>query len=65
MRLTPQRQDRVAFLAPLAAVVLFFAVIVATLRYLRLEESNREQQTVQRDLEYTQQRMHLRLLEQQ
>ena len=65
MRLTPQRQDWVAFLAPLAAVVLFFAVIVATLSYLRLEESNREQQTVQRDLEYTQQRMRLRLLEQQ
>jgi PAS domain S-box-containing protein len=65
MRLTPQRQDRVAFLAPLAAVVVFFAAIVATLSYLRVEESNREQQAVQRDVEYTQQRMRLRLLEQQ
>lgn len=52
-------------LAPLAAVLLFFAAIVATLTYLRLEEIDREQEAVQRDVEYTQQRLRLRLLERQ
>ena len=60
-RLTPHRQDRVAMLAPLAAVMLFFAAIVAALGYLRLEEMDREQEAVQRDVEYTQQRLRLRL----
>jgi len=64
-RLTPHRQDRVAMLAPLAAVLLFFAAIVAALGYLRAEEMDREQQAVQRDAEYTQQRLRLRLLERQ
>ncbi|CAM8623298.1 nifL_nitrog, nitrogen fixation negative regulator NifL [Comamonadaceae bacterium] len=64
-RLTPHRQDRVAMLAPLAAVMLFFAAIVAALGYLRLEEMDREQEAVQRDVEYTQQRLRLRLLERQ
>ena len=64
-RLTPHRQDRVAMLAPLAAVLLFFAAIVAALGYLRAEEIDREQQAVQRDVEYTQQRLRLRLLERQ
>ncbi|WNO03444.1 PAS domain-containing sensor histidine kinase [Rhodoferax mekongensis] len=64
-RLTPHRQDRVAMLAPLAAVLLFFAAIVAALGYLRLEEMDREQEAVQRDVEYTQQRLRLRLLERQ
>jgi PAS domain S-box-containing protein len=64
-RLAPHRQDRVAVLAPLAAVLLFFAAIVAALGYLRLEEIDREQQAVQRDVEYTQQRLRLRLLERQ
>jgi len=63
--LTPQRQDRLAVLAPLLAVVLFFAAIVAALAYLQLEEIDREQQAVQRDVEYTQQRLRLRLLERQ
>ena len=52
-------------LAPLAAVMLFFAAIVAALGYLRLEEMDREQEAVQRDVEYTQQRLRLRLLERQ
>jgi hypothetical protein len=65
LRLTPQRQDRIAMLAPLAAVMLFFAAIVAALGYLRLEEIDREQEAVQRDVEYTQQRLRLRLLERQ
>ncbi|MEN9437087.1 MAG: hypothetical protein RIR09_1742, partial [Pseudomonadota bacterium] len=63
--LTPQRQDRFAVLAPLLAVLLFFAAIVAALAYLHLEEIDREQQAVQRDVEYTQQRLRLRLLERQ
>ena len=64
-RLTPYRQDRFAMLAPLAAVALFLAAIVAALGYLRLEEIDREQQAVQRDVEYAQQRLRLRLLERQ
>jgi PAS domain S-box-containing protein len=64
-RQSPHRQDRVAVLAPLAAVLLFFAAIVAALGYLRVEEIDREQQAVQRDVEYTQQRLRLRLLERQ
>ena len=64
-RLTPHRQDRVAMLAPLEAVLLFFAAIVAALAYLRIEEIDREQEAVQRDVEYTQQRLRLRLLERQ
>ncbi len=64
-RLHPQRQDRVAMLVPLAAVLLFFAAIVAALAYLRIEEIDREQEAVQRDVEYTQQRLRLRLLERQ
>ena len=64
-RLTPHRQDRFAMLAPLAAVLLFFAAIVSALGYLRVEEMDREQEAVQRDVEYTQQRLRLRLLERQ
>ena len=64
-RLTPQRQDRFAVLAPLAAVVLFLAAIVAAFGYLRLEESDREREAVERDVEYAQQRLRLRLLERQ
>ncbi len=64
-RQAPQRQDRLAVLTPLAAVLLFFAAIVAALGYLRLEEIDREQQAVQRDVEYTHQQLRLRLLERQ
>ncbi|TAH11319.1 MAG: PAS domain-containing sensor histidine kinase [Curvibacter sp.] len=52
-------------LAPLAAVMLFFAAIVSALGYLHVEEMDREQEAVQRDVEYTQQRLRLRLLERQ
>jgi PAS domain S-box-containing protein len=52
-------------LAPLAAVLLFFAAIVAALGYLHIEEIDREQQAVQRDVEYAQQHLRLRLLERQ
>ncbi len=64
-RLTPHRQDRLAMLAPLAAVLLFFAAIVSALLYLRVEEIEREQQAVRRDVEYAQQQVRLRLLERQ
>ncbi len=62
---SPHRQDRYAMLAPLVAVLLFFAAIVAAFGYLRLEEMEREQEAVRRDVEYAQQRMRLRLLERQ
>ena len=62
-RLTPQRQDRFSVLAPLIAVILFLAAIVAAFGYLRLEEIEREQEAVQRDVEYAQQQLRLRLLE--
>jgi PAS domain S-box-containing protein len=64
-RQTPTRQDRYAMLAPLAAVLLFLAAIVSAFSYLRLEEMDREQEAVKRDVEYGQQRMRLRLLERQ
>jgi len=61
----PHRQDRLAMLAPLAAVVLFLLAILAAFAYLRLEEISREHEAIDRDVEYTQQRLRLRLLEQQ
>src|SRR3954469_12320016 len=64
-RQTPTRQDRYAMLAPLAAVLLFLAAIISAFWYLRLEEMDREQEAVKRDVEYSQQRMRLRLLERQ
>ena len=63
--LSPNRQDRFAALAPLAAVLLFLAAIVAAFWYLRVEEADREQEALRRDVEYTQQRVRLRLLERQ
>ena len=42
-RLPPSRQDRVATLAPLLAVLLFLAAIVVAIAYLRYEELEREQ----------------------
>ena len=62
---TAQRQDRLAMLAPLAAVLLFLLVILSAFAYLRFEEIAREREAIQRDVEYTQQRLRLRLLEQQ
>ena len=64
-QLNPRRQDRYAVLAPLLAVVLFLAAIVVAFAYLRLEEIDREHEAVRRDVEYTQQRLRLRLLERQ
>src|SRR5512133_4199625 len=64
-RQTPVHQDRFAMLAPLAAVMLFLAAIVSAFGYLRLEEMDREEEAVKRDVEYAQQRVRLRLLERQ
>lgn len=58
-------QDRIVPLAPLAAVLLFLAAIVTAFWYLRVEEVRREQEAVKRDVEYSQQRLRLRLLERQ
>ncbi|WPB58470.1 PAS domain S-box protein [Xylophilus sp. GOD-11R] len=64
-RQSPQRQDRFAMLAPLAAVLLFLAAIATAFSYLRSEELEREHEAVRRDVEYAQQRLRLRLLERQ
>jgi PAS domain S-box-containing protein len=64
-RLPPSRQDRFATLGPLLAVLLFLSAIVVAISYLRLEELEREQEAVTRDVEYAQQRLRLRLLERQ
>ena len=52
-------------LGPLLAVALFLAAVIAAFGYLRLEEIDREQQALKRDVEYSQQRLRLRLLERQ
>ncbi len=59
------RQDRLAMLAPLVAVILFLAAIASAFTYLRMEEQDRELEAVKRDVEYAQQRVRLRLLERQ
>ena len=64
-RQTPARQDRFITLGPLFAVVLFLAAVIAAFGYLRIEEIDREQQALTRDVEYAQQRLRLRLLERQ
>jgi PAS domain S-box-containing protein len=64
-KLPPARQDRFATLAPLLAVLLFLAAIIAAISYFTLEEREREQEAVTRDVEYAQQRLRLRLLERQ
>jgi PAS domain S-box-containing protein len=62
---SPTRQDRFVTLGPLLAVILFLAAVIAAFAYLRIEEIDREQQAVRRDVEYAQQRLRLRLLERQ
>ncbi len=64
-RQSPSRQDRFITLGPLLAVMLFLSAVIAAFGYLRLEEIDREQQAVKRDVEYAQQRLRLRLLERQ
>jgi PAS domain S-box-containing protein len=62
---SPSRQDRYITLGPLLSVILFLAAVVAAFGYLRIEEIDREQEAVKRDVEYAQQRLRLRLLERQ
>jgi PAS domain S-box-containing protein len=64
-RQNPVKQDRFATLAPIASVLLFFTAIAFSFWYLRVEEIDREQEAVKRDVEYSQQRLRLRLLERQ
>ncbi|MEO8248796.1 MAG: PAS domain S-box protein [Burkholderiales bacterium] len=64
-RQSPGLQDRLAMLAPLASVLLFLAAVASAFWYLRVEESDRERETVRRDVEYAQQQVRLRLLERQ
>ena len=64
-RQSPNRQDRVAMIAPLLSVLMFFIVVVVAFAYLRLEEIAREQEAIRLDVEYAQQRLRLRLLERQ
>ncbi|PUE08857.1 PAS domain-containing sensor histidine kinase [Limnohabitans sp. T6-5] len=64
-RQSPNHQDRFANLAPVAAVLLFLAAIVSAFWYLRVEEVEREQEAIKRDVEYAQQRLRLRLIERQ
>jgi len=52
-------------IAPMAAVGIFLLTIVSSVGYLRIEEREREQESVQRDLEYAKQKRRLHLLEQQ
>ncbi|WP_423455576.1 PAS domain-containing sensor histidine kinase [Ottowia sp. VDI28] len=63
--MSPQSRERLIHFAPLAAVLLFLAVIASAFWYLRLEEMHREQEAVKRDVEYGQQRLRLRLIERQ
>ena len=64
-RLPPARQDRFATLGPVVAVFVFMTAIVVSMTYLRIDELEREQEAVARDVEYAQQRIRLRLLERQ
>ena len=64
-RQSPHRQDRFAVIAPLLAVMLFLAAILSAFAYLRFEEIAREREAINRDVEFTQQHLRLRLLEQQ
>ena len=64
-RLSPNRQDRVAVFAPLIAVLLFLVAVLASFSYLKYEESVRDFELLQRDVEYAQQRLRLRLMERQ
>ncbi|WP_337878066.1 PAS domain S-box protein [Caldimonas sp.] len=64
-RQSPARQDRFATLGPLVSVLLFLAAIITAFWYLRVEEIEREQESVKRDTEVAQQQIRLRLIENQ
>ncbi len=58
---SPVRQDRYAMLAPIVTVLLFLTVVFLTIGYLRLEEANRERDSIKRDLDYSQVQLRERL----
>ncbi|CAN5228320.1 oxygen sensor histidine kinase FixL [soil metagenome] len=64
-RQSAARQDRFATLGPLISVLLFLAAIISAFWYLRNEEFEREQESVKRDTEVSQQQIRLRLIENQ
>ena len=64
-RQSAARQDRFATLGPLVSVMLFLAAIILAFWYLRNEEFERQQESVKRDTEITQQQIRLRLIENQ
>ena len=49
--------DQVASLLPLLAVAMFAMAVVSAIGYLRMEEWHTENQTLQRDGEYSRQRI--------
>ena len=55
------RQDRLASLIPLVAVVLFVVAVTMAITYLRVEERQSQHQSVQHAGEYTRQQIHGRL----
>ena len=55
------RQDRLASLIPLVAVILFVVAVVTAITYLRMEERQSQRQSVQHAGEYTRQQIHGRL----
>jgi PAS domain S-box-containing protein len=50
---SPVRQDRYAMIAPIVTVMLFLTVVFLTIGYLRLEEANRERDSMKRDRDYS------------
>lgn len=59
------RQDRIAALSPVLAIVLFLIAIATTFAYLRAEEQGRERSALLQDVDYAHQRLKMRLLEEQ
>ncbi len=64
-RQSPDRQDRLATIGPLVSVLMFLAAIIAAFWYLRVEEIDRETETLHRDTEIAQQQIRLRLVDNQ
>ena len=60
-RMPVHRQDRLASLIPLVAVVLFVVAVTMAITYLRVEERQSQHQSVQHAGEYTRQQIHGRL----
>ncbi len=63
--LPSSRQDRIAALSPVLAILLFLIAIATTFAYLRAEEQGRERSALLQDVDYAHQRLKMRLLEEQ